>query len=42
MGISQPAVAKIESGKGLNLKTLQRYAEATGSRVRIELIPARS
>lgn len=36
MGTSQAAVARIESGKGNpSLKTLQRYAEATGSRLRI-------
>lgn len=36
MGTSQAAIARIESGKGNpSLKTLQRYAEATGSRLRI-------
>ena len=36
MGTSQAAVARIESGRGNpSLKTLQRYADATGSRLRI-------
>ncbi len=40
MGVSQPAVAKIESGKPPSLRTLRRYAAATGSKLKIELIPA--
>ena len=35
MGISQPAVAKLESGGGVNVKTLQRYAKATGTRLHV-------
>jgi DNA-binding XRE family transcriptional regulator len=31
MGISQPAVAKIESGRSLNVNTPRRYAAATGT-----------
>ncbi len=38
MGVTQPAVAKIESGKALTLRTLKRYAAAVGSRLRIELL----
>ena len=38
MGVTQPAVAKIESGKGLTLRTLKRYAAAVGSSLRIELL----
>jgi len=39
LGVSQPAVAKIESGavKNLEIKTLVRYAVALGGRVRIEI-----
>lgn len=39
MGVSQPAVAKIEAGKVKNLDTLKRYAAAVGCRIRLELIP---
>ncbi len=35
MGVSQPAVAKIESGRNLSTATLQRYAQATGTRLRV-------
>jgi DNA-binding XRE family transcriptional regulator len=38
MGISQPAVAKIEAGKVKSLDTLQRYATAVGCKVRLELV----
>ena len=37
MGVSQPAIARIESGKSISLKTLRRYAKATGSKLKIEL-----
>jgi predicted XRE-type DNA-binding protein len=42
LGVSQPAVAKLESGKAKNLqvKTLVRVATALGGRVRIEIQPA--
>lgn len=39
MGISQPAVAKIEAGKVKNLDTLKRYASAVGCKIHLELIP---
>ncbi len=39
MGVSQPAVAKIEAGKVKSLDSLQRYADAVGCRVRLELVP---
>lgn len=35
MGISQPAIAKIESGRSLNVNTLRRYAAATGTKLRV-------
>ncbi len=38
MGISQPAVAKIEAGKVKSLDTLLRYASAVGCKVRLELV----
>jgi predicted XRE-type DNA-binding protein len=39
LGVSQPAVAKLESGrvKNLELRTLVRYATVLGGRVRIEI-----
>lgn len=39
LGVSQPAIAKIESGtvKNLEIKTLVRYAMALGGRVRIAI-----
>lgn len=40
MGTSQAAVARLEGGKGNPSKrTLERYAAAVGSRLRIELQP---
>lgn len=39
LGVSQPAIAKLEAGKAKNLelKTLVRYAVALGGRVRIAI-----
>ena len=39
LGVSQPAIAKIESGKvkNLELRTLVRYATALGGNVKIEV-----
>jgi ribosome-binding protein aMBF1 (putative translation factor) len=40
MGTSQSAIARIESGTRIpSLRTLLRYAEATGTRLAIKLIP---
>jgi predicted XRE-type DNA-binding protein len=41
VGVSQPAIAKLESGKVRNLqvKTLMRVATALGARVTIEITP---
>ncbi len=40
MGTSQQAVSRIESGdyEGFTLKTLERIAEATGTRLKIEFV----
>ena len=40
MGTSQQAISRIESGEyeGFTLKTLEKIAEATGARVKIEFI----
>jgi predicted transcriptional regulator len=41
MGTSQSAVARLESGDTLpSTKTLLRYAQATGSKVRVKLLAA--
>lgn len=40
MGVSQPRVARIESGKNVSLATLRRYARATGGRLTIRIGPA--
>jgi len=40
MGVSQPAVAKIEAGKVKSLDSLKRYASAVGCKVRFELVPS--
>lgn len=43
LGVSQPAIAKLESGrvKNVELKTLVRYATALGGRVKVEITKAR-
>ena len=41
MGTTQSAVARIESGRRLpSMKTLLRYANATGSRPLVKLVAA--
>jgi predicted transcriptional regulator len=41
MGTSQSAIARLESGDTLpSVKTLLRYAEATGSKLRVKLSAA--
>lgn len=41
MHTSQPAVARLEAGKGNpSLNTLRRYAEATGTRLKITFEPS--
>lgn len=37
MGITQPAVSKIESGRVSSLKTLTAYAKALGGEVKVEI-----
>lgn len=39
MGTSQPTIARLESGRTLpSLRTLERYANATGSRAVVKLV----
>lgn len=41
MGTTQSAIARIEGGRHLpSMKTICRYAEATKSRIRLDLEPA--
>jgi ribosome-binding protein aMBF1 (putative translation factor) len=42
MGTSQQAISRIESGeyKGFTLKTLEKIAEATGMKVKIDFVAA--
>lgn len=37
MGVTQPQIVRIESGKNVSLKSLRRYAKATGSTLKIVL-----
>ncbi|MBI5520338.1 MAG: helix-turn-helix transcriptional regulator [Desulfovibrio sp.] len=41
LGVAQPAVARIESGRNVSLKTLRRYAGALGCRVELRLVPSK-
>ncbi len=43
MGTTQSAIARLESGRKMPMmRTVQRYAEATGSRVRLTLVRAKA
>lgn len=43
MGTTQEQVARLESGRSMpSTRTLRRYAEATGTRLRISFEPAQS
>lgn len=42
MGVSQPRVARIESGKNVSLETLRRYAKATGGKLKISIEPGKA
>ena len=40
MGTTQAAVARLESGRSMpSTRTLQRFAEATGTKLRISFVP---
>jgi transcriptional regulator with XRE-family HTH domain len=40
LGVTQPAVARMESGKNISLKTITRYANAVQQPIRLEILPA--
>ncbi len=40
LGVSQPAIARMESGKNVSIKSLARYAKAVGKPIRLEILPA--
>jgi ribosome-binding protein aMBF1 (putative translation factor) len=40
MGTTQAAIARLESGRSMpSTRTLQRFAEATGTRLRVSFVP---
>lgn len=39
LGVTQPAVARIESGKNVSMKTIYKYAAAVGQTITIEVRP---
>ena len=41
MGTTQPAIARLESGRLPSMRTLQRFAEATGTKLRISFEPVK-
>ena len=38
-GMQQPSIARLEGGRGGNLRTLRRVAEALDARVEVRLVP---
>lgn len=39
MGVSQPAVARLESGRNVSVRSLRRYAAAVGRPIRFTIQP---
>ena len=39
LGISQPSVARMESGKDVSIKAIARYAKAVGRKITLEIQP---
>ena len=39
LGVSQPAVARMESGKNISIKAIARYAEAVGRPINLSILP---
>ena len=40
LGVTQPAVARMESGKNISIRSLSRYATAVGNPIRLVINPA--
>jgi len=40
LGVTQPTVARMESGKNISLKTITRYAKAVQKPITLEILPA--
>ena len=39
LGVSQPVVARMESGRNISIKSIARYASAVGQPIRLEIQP---
>lgn len=39
LGVSQPVVARMESGRNISIKSIARYARAVGRPIRLEILP---
>ncbi|MCL1984827.1 MAG: helix-turn-helix transcriptional regulator [Betaproteobacteria bacterium] len=39
LGVTQPAVARMESGRNISLKSVARYAGAIGRPITLEIMP---
>ena len=39
LGVTQPAVARMESGRNISLKSIARYAGAIGRPIKLEVTP---
>ena len=39
LGVTQPAVARMESGRNVSIKSLTRYATAVGKTITVEIHP---
>ena len=39
LGVSQPVVARMESGRNISIKSIARYAKAVGRPIKLEILP---
>ena len=39
LGVSQPVIARMESGRNISIKSITRYATAVGRPIRLEILP---
>ncbi|MBR4424243.1 MAG: helix-turn-helix domain-containing protein, partial [Mailhella sp.] len=40
LGVSQPVVARMESGRNISIKSIARYAKAVGRPIKLEILPS--